>query len=224
MCMLSRKRISEVRVLTQLAYLGIFIAGILSHNIVFWFITITAVLCGPLFCGWMCFLGSYQDALRNIGKFIKKEPIEPNEKVHNVLKYSRFILFACVIVFGGIFLFSGNVWHEFSMLIKGKGQVDAALYFLVALGVLSLFSRRIFCRYFCTFGAKLGLFSLLKPITINRDGSCISCKKCSKECLMGIKVEKINSLVNPNCINCLKCVEVCPKNSLKIGVRNYLKP
>jgi len=40
------------------------------------FITITAILLGPVFCGWMCFVGLYQDCCRYVGRFIKKEPIE----------------------------------------------------------------------------------------------------------------------------------------------------
>ena len=219
-----RNKISKIRIVVQLSYLCVFLAAILSHNIVFWFITITAFLCGPIFCGWMCFLGTYQDALRNLGKIIYKKPIELSDKVHNSLKYSRFILFAGTLTIGGWFLLPGKTWHDFSSLLKGGHIVGITLYFIIALGIASIFSRRIFCRYFCTFGAKLGLFSLFRAVTINRNDSCISCGKCHKECLMGIEVDKINSLVNPNCINCLKCVEVCPKNSLNIGIRNYLKP
>lgn len=221
--MWKKNKISILRFLSQLLYLVLFIASILSKNLIFMFITITAILLGPIFCGWMCFLGFYQDSLRYLGSFIKKEPLEINEKLHNVLKYSRYIILIGAITIGGLFLFPGKVWHNFSQLIKGHALVDATLYFLIALGILSLFTRRFFCRYCCTFGAKLGLYSLLRPITINKDDSCISCKLCSKECPMHIEVDKINSLANPNCINCLKCVECCPKNSLKIGIRKYLK-
>lgn len=222
--MWKKNKISILRFLSQLLYLSLFIASVLSKNIVLMFITITAILLGPIFCGWMCFLGFYQDSLRYLGSFIKKEPLEINEKLHNILKYSRYIILLGTIIIGGLFLFPGKVWFNFSQLIKGHAVIDATLYFLIALGILSLFTRRFFCRYCCTFGAKLGLYSLLRPITINKDDSCISCKLCSKECPMHIEVDKINSLANLNCINCLKCIECCPKNSLKLGVRNYFKP
>jgi len=221
---MNRKQISNLRLITQVAYLIIFITGILSRNFVMIFITATAILLGPIFCGWMCFVGLYQDICRRIGKLVKKDPIELDKRVHGVLKYSRYILLLGSITIGGIFLFPGKAWGNFAGLMKGHVVINTAFYFLIILGILSLFTRRFFCRYLCTFGAKLGLFALLRPITINRQDTCISCKLCSKECPMGIDVANVNSLATPNCINCLKCVECCPNNSLKIGVRNYLKP
>jgi len=221
---MNRKKLSILRLITQVAYLGIFIAGILSRNYVMLFITVTAFLLGPIFCGWMCFVGLYQDGCRYLGKFIKKEPYEPSEKVHGILKYSRYIIFIASITIGGLFLFPSQVWGSFAGILKGHVVINAAFYFLIALGIVSLFTKRFFCRYLCTFGAKLGLSSLVRPITINRKDTCISCKLCSKECPMHIRVDKINSLANPNCINCLRCVECCPNGSLKIGMRNYLKP
>lgn len=221
---IKNNKISILRFISQLLYLTLFVASILSKNFVFMFITITAILLGPLFCGWMCFVGFYQDCLRYIGQFIKKDPVEIDEKFHKYLKYLRYVILLGALTLGGLFLFPGKAWHNFSLLIKGHIVIDATLYFLIALGILSLFTKRFFCRYCCTFGAKLGLYSLLRLITINRKSSCISCKRCSKACPMHIQVDKINSLVNPNCINCLKCVEICPNKSLKIGIRNYLKP
>lgn len=222
--MIKDNRISILRFTVQLAYLCLFIFGILSKNFIFLFINVTAVLLGPIFCGWMCFVGFYQDILRYIGSLIKKEPFEVDEKIHRILKYSRYVFLLGAFAFGGLFLFPGAVWHKLALVIKGNLIIDVAFYSLLVLGVLSLFTKRFFCRYFCTMGARLGLYSLLRPITINRDETCISCKFCSKECLMNIQVANIHSLANPNCINCLKCVEICPTNSLKIGIRNYLKP
>lgn len=220
-----RNKISIIRLLVQIAYVGIFFAGILSHNWVILFVTVSTIFLGQIFCGWMCFLGLYQDVLRYFGSFLRKEPIEIPRKIHNILKFARFILLLCAITIGGIFLVSGEIQSSLARIFKGHAVSNIVFYSLIILGVVSLFTKRFFCRYFCTFGAKLGLFALLRPITINRDkATCISCKLCSKECLMHIQVDKINSLVNPNCINCLKCIECCPKNSLKIGLRNYLKP
>lgn len=222
--MLKENKIAILRLISQFLYLFIFIAGILSKHYVMTFIFATAIILGPVFCGWLCFVGLYQDVLRYIGSLIKREPFEIDERLHKYLKYSRYIVLIGLFTVGGIFLFPGKVWYNFSQLIKGHPVIDITLYFLLALGIISLFTQRFFCRYCCTFGAKLGLSSLLRPITINKTDSCISCGLCNEECPMHIEVDKINSLANPNCINCLKCVEYCPHKGLKIGFRNYLKP
>lgn len=222
--MKSKNTISICRFLTQLLFLGLVIAGIVSFRAWMPVIIIVAVILGPVFCGWMCFVGFYQDFCRYIGSFIIKKPLEPSEKLQNVLKYSRYVILLSAVTIGGIFLFPQKVWGSLARALKGHISFDLAFYCLIFLGILSLFTKRFFCRYFCPMGAKLGLYSLLRPITINRGNSCASCKICSEECPMGIQVDKTNSLASPNCINCLKCIEACPNNSLKFGIRNYLKP
>lgn len=221
---MSRKKLSLLRFTIQILYVGVFLAGIISHNYVMLFVTITAILFGPIFCGWMCFMGLYQDVCRYVGSLIKKDPIEIPDKVHSVLLYSRYLIFVGALTIGGFFLFPGEVRGTTVDILKGHSILNLTFYCFIFFGILSLFTKRFFCRYFCIFGAKLGLFSLLRPITINRKDSCVSCKLCSKVCPMHINVDKGNSLVNPNCINCLKCVESCPNGSLKVGLRNYLKP
>ncbi len=222
--MKNKNIIPIIRFITQFLYLCLFTVGLLTSNYVMLFITISAILLGPIFCGWMCFVGFYQDILRYLGKAIKKSPIEPREKFQSILIFSRYLIFIGTIAIGGLFLFPGQVWGSFAGMLQGNIQINIAFYFLIILGFVSLFTERFFCRYLCTFGAKLGLYSLLRVITINKKDTCTHCKICSSVCPMKIKVDKINSLANPNCINCLKCLNSCPNNSLKIGFRNYLKP
>lgn len=221
---MKKKYISIFRVISQILFLSLFVIWLISFKILMIPIIIIAILFGPFFCGWMCFFGFYQDICRYIGKFIKKEAFEPTEKIQRFLKYSRYLILLGSITIGGIFLFPNKVWGNFSGLLKGHLNLNLAFYFIIFLGFLSLFTKRFFCRYLCPIGAKQGLYSLARPITINRTDSCLFCKLCSEECPMRIPVDKINSLANPNCINCFKCIEICPNNSLKIGTRNYLKP
>lgn len=221
---MTKNKISILRFISQIFYLTLFLSGLLTSNYVMLFILISAILVGPIFCGWMCFVGLYQDIARYLGSILIKEPIEISSRLHVVLKYFRYLVLLGSIYLGGVFLFPSQAWGGFSRLIKGHFEVNIIFYFLIALGIISLFTKRFFCRYLCTFGAKLGLYSLLRPVTINRLDSCISCGACTKECLMNIAVDKANSLASPNCINCLKCLEICPNKSLKIGLRKYLKP
>lgn len=219
---MERKNIISIyRFLTQLLFLGLFVAGVISFKFLMIPIILISVILGPFFCGWMCFVGFYQDICRYIGNFVFKKPLEPSIKLQNVLKYSRYIILLLAVTIGGIFLFPQKVWGNFAGILKGNVSFNFAFYFLIFLGILSLFTKRFFCRYLCPIGAKLGLYSLLRPITINRKDSCVSCNLCSKECPMGIQVDKINSLASPNCINCLRCIEACPNGGLKFGFRKY---
>lgn len=216
--------ISICRFWAQFLFLSLFVIGIISYKLLMIPIIIISVCLGPFFCGWMCFVGFYQDICRGIGKFIKKEAYEPSDKIHNVLKYSRYVILFEALIFGGIFLFPQKVWGSFAGILKGNINLNFVFYFILFLGFLSLFTKRFFCRYLCPIGAKQGLYSLLRPITINKSSTCISCGICTSICPMKINFDKVNSLANPNCINCLKCIEACPKSCLKLGIRNYLKP
>lgn len=218
------KKIQVLRFFSRLIYLAIFITGIVSKDYRMLFIITTAFLLGPIFCGWMCFTGFYQDIARYLGRFIKKEPWDFDKKIHNKLRYLRYIGLFAGLLLGGIFLFPEKIGHSLGGVLKGHLVIDTAFYFLIALGILSLVTSRFFCRYCCPFGAKLGLYSLFRPITINRNENCIHCGGCTKACPMGIEVDKINSMANPNCINCFNCIENCPQKSLAIRLRNFLKP
>ena len=222
--MYKHHKISIFRFITQVVFLSLFVFGLVTFKSLMLFLIISSIILGPFFCGWMCFFGFYQDICRYAGSIFKKAPIEPSEKLQNILKFSRYLILLASVTIGGIFLFPNKVWGGFAGYLKGHIEIDFVFYFLILLGILSLFTRRFFCRYLCPFGAKLGLYSLLRPITINKSASCASCGICKSICPMGIPLDKTNSLANPNCINCLKCIEVCPENCLKLGIRNYLKP
>lgn len=223
--MIKKYKISILRFFVQLIYLTLFILAVLSNNIIFILTIISAMLLGPIFCGWLCFFGFFQDVSRYIGSIFKKKSIDINYSVNNFLRFSRYIILIGTVVLGGIFLFPERVKHSFSVILKGHLHINSMLWALIILGILSLFTKRFFCRYLCAYGAKLGIISLFRPFTIKRTSEkCIHCKICDEQCLMHIEVSKTNNLASPNCINCFRCIESCPKGCLNIGLRNYLNP
>ena len=132
-----KKKISILRLITQLTYLSLFVAGLLSQNYLMLFITITAILLGPIFCGWLCFVGLYQDVCRYLGMIFKKEPIELDEKIHRILKYSRYLILIGSLTIGSLFLFPGKAWGNFAAALHGLGKINATFYFLIILGIRS---------------------------------------------------------------------------------------
>ncbi|OPZ78643.1 MAG: putative electron transport protein YccM [Alphaproteobacteria bacterium ADurb.Bin438] len=218
-----KNKITLVRFLSRFLFVIALFFGLVSWKILSIFILISAIVIGPLFCGWLCPYGFYQDVCRYIGKFIRKKPFEINDKWHKYLQVLRYVVFILSLIIGGLFLLPSDILKSFSYYIaKKEVAINGILYFMIFVGFLSLFTKRFFCRYLCIFGARQGLISLFRIFTIKRDkNECISCRLCTKECLMKITVDDINTMYNPNCVNCYKCIEVCPKKCLKIGLRNY---
>ncbi|MDC7223179.1 MAG: 4Fe-4S dicluster domain-containing protein, partial [Spirochaetales bacterium] len=85
--------------------------------------------------------------------------------------------------------------------------------------LLSLFTDRPYCRYFCTEGARYGALSMGRLFSIRRNTeSCINCKLCDRACPMGITVSQVKHVRNGQCVNCFECIAACPKkNTLSYG-------
>ena len=76
-----------------------------------------------------------------------------------------------------------------------------------------------FCNYFCTGGARMGLFSELRIFGIRRNTEqCKQCGHCTRTCPMNIDVAHTDFERHPNRIGCLRCVSSCPRKLLKYGL------
>lgn len=177
-----------------------------------------ALLFGPVFCGWVCPFGTFQELLGKLGKRINKKRFNKiiPAAVDSKLRYLRYGLLLWVLFMtarSGILLFQ-NIDPYYALFNFWTGEV--AISGLIALGVvmiLSLFVERPFCKYACPYGAVLGIFNLFRLFGIKRNKeTCISCGKCDRECPMNITVSHSERIRNHQCISCLKCTsdEACP--------------
>ncbi|MGC8915894.1 MAG: 4Fe-4S binding protein [Thermoanaerobaculum sp.] len=85
---------------------------------------------------------------------------------------------------------------------------------VAVLGVLvvgSVLVRDFWCRFFCPYGALVGLFGLLAPwkITRKRD-TCTDCRLCTKVCPARLPVHTLDRVRSVECTGCQDCVAVCP--------------
>lgn len=88
-----------------------------------------------------------------------------------------------------------------------------ALSVILAILIISLFNKNYWCRFFCPYGALLGIIGYASPMRITRDtGRCIDCGKCTKACAMHILVEKKKHVLTHECVACYDCVNACPVN------------
>jgi uncharacterized protein with FMN-binding domain len=181
------------------------------------------IIIGPVFCGWICPFGTLQDIFAKLGRKLGIKKYVMPSKIKKVLAFSRYILLLVTILITTDFIFnilSLDPRANFTTLLGGRTiAVTGWAIIFVFLGS-SMFFERPFCNYLCIEGAKFGLLSSARPITINRNKkTCVGCNKCNRACPMNIDVSSYDQVRSLQCINCMECVNDCPiKNTLTVGV------
>lgn len=208
-----------VETLISLLTFGVFVKKIhMSSLVLMAIIFILALLFGGVFCGWICPLGTVQEWMGKLGKkiFKKKYNTLIPRDLDSVLKYGRYLILAYVLY--GTTMSLKLVFESFdpyyTLYNFWTGEVGiVALVFLITLMMGSLFIERPWCKYFCPYGAVLGLFNKIRIFKIQRNlETCINCKKCDNACPMNISVSTKKTITDTRCISCLKCTSenVCP--------------
>jgi polyferredoxin len=181
-----------------------------------------AILFGPVFCGWVCPLGTFQEWFAAIGRKIFKMKRYNHfipARLDSVLRYTRYIVLAWVIYMtatSGTLLFA-NIDPYFALFNFWTSEVAVGgLIVLAVTLVASLFIERPWCKYACPYGAVLGIFNLFRVFSIRREAStCKMCKICDVNCPMNIDVSSKSIIRDHQCISCLECTSeaICPVDS-----------
>lgn len=190
----------------------------MSSIILMGLILISAILFGPVFCGWVCPLGSIQEWIGKLGKkiFPQKHNNFIPPKLDRVLRYLRILVLIWVVYItakSGYLMFS-NI-DPFQALFKFWTE-DVTVLALVVLGVTlvaSLFVTRPWCRYLCPYGALLGFFNKIRIFKITRNSNtCVQCGECDRCCPMRINVSDKGKVTDLQCISCYECTSErnCP--------------
>ncbi|MCD4703074.1 MAG: 4Fe-4S binding protein [Methanosarcinaceae archaeon] len=172
-----------------------------------------ALLVGPVYCGWMCPRGMFQDLAGLMGRKVlgkRYNKLIPKE-VHNRLRYFRYIIMIFVLV--------TVVLYELQIVGESleSAIVDGLIAIMVISILLSFFVDRAACKYFCKDGAAASLINLVILKKIKRNSSlCDSCGICDRVCPMWINVSKKDVVEDKTCISCFKCVYECPRDALSI--------
>ena len=205
--------------LYNLGTLGTFIQKIhMSSVILMALVFILAILFGPVFCGWVCPLGSFQEWIGKLGKKIlgKRFGKVIPKKVDNVIKYFRYVVLVWVVYVtarSGYLMFAEiDPYNALFSFWSSEVAIPGVIVLLVTMGA-SLVISRPWCRYACPYGALLGLSNKIRIFGIKRNEStCISCKKCDISCPMGIVVSDKAKVTDLHCISCMECTseKACP--------------
>lgn len=182
-------------------------------------VLVTAVLFGPVFCGWVCPLGTIQEWFAGIGKKIFKKRRYNHfipAKIDRVLRYTRYLVLVWVLYMTAASgtLFFADMDPYFALFNFWSSEV--AVGGLIVLGVTilsSLFIERPWCKYACPYGAVLGLTNLFRVFSIRRSAStCRLDGACDITCPMNINVSSKSLVRDHQCISCLECTSEahCP--------------
>ena len=184
------------------------------------FAVVISLLFKKSFCSWFCPVGTLSEWLWKLGKKL----FGKNYKIHPWIDYSlhsiKYILLAFFIYITGSM--SVDAINGFMQSPYYKMADVKMLYFFtqmslltaVSLGILiagSLLVRNFWCRYFCPYGALMGIFAIFSPSKIYRNPqTCIHCEQCDRACPSHLLVSQKNRIDSPECTGCLDCTTVCP--------------
>lgn len=221
------KNIQKIRFGVQLLCLVLTVIGFFtSFSMVSGIIFVSGILGGVFFCGWMCPFGTLQELFSRFGELLGVRKIKMPQRLQKGMFFLRYMVFAVAMLVTADIVFqvlSFDPRTNLLQMLSSKGISLLAATVIIAFALLSMLFERPFCNYLCIEGAKYGLMSTLRPLTIIRDTEkCVGCNKCTKACPMNIDVAKCEQMHSPQCINCMKCLSECPiEDTLKYGVRRF---
>ncbi|WP_319475878.1 4Fe-4S binding protein [Marispirochaeta aestuarii] len=203
----------------QYAAAGTFTKKIHESSFILMIIVFALALAfGPVFCGWICPLGTVQEFISRIGRriFGKRHNRFIPRAADRYLRYLRYLVLGWVIyatAVSGVLVFA-DYDPYYALFNFWTGEVAISAFVILALVLLAaLFVERPFCKYACPYGAVLGLFNIVRIFGIKRNAdTCINCRACDRACPMNIQVSTAGRVRDHQCISCLECSSetACP--------------
>jgi len=184
-------------------------------------VLLSALVAGPVFCGWLCPLGAVQEWINKLSLTIRRRlglaqgMLRINARLDTALSFLRFVILGLIIfktteMLSLVFM---NADPYYALLNFLTGDVaPMALLILGTVIVASAFVERPWCRWFCPLGGVLSVLGKFSPFKIRRKAAaCISCNLCNKACPVGLKPAAIPVVNDQRCIHCGVCSAACPR-------------
>ena len=181
------------------------------------------IFLGRIFCGYICPFGSIQEWIYKIARKLHLPQFEIPSKFDRYLRFIKYLVLLVIVYYS--FYLGDLVFRNYdpynALMHFGNELTDKTIgYSLLGLFLfLSLFSKNIWCRYFCPLGAFFGITKMFSFLKLKRDSNtCIKCNACNIVCPAGLPVKDLDTVSSPDCISCGQCVGKCPKSSLSYSL------
>lgn len=178
-----------------------------------------AVLMRRGFCSWVCPIGTAAEYAHKIGKRIIGRNLRMPKWLDIMLrslKYALLSFFLYHIVRMSDETLKDFIYGPYNRIADVKMYLFfsrislLAIGIIMAIGLLSLLFKNFFCRYICPYGALLGMFSAMSPVSVRRNTEkCIACGKCSQACPNQIPVDTKKVVHSVECMACFECIGAC---------------
>ena len=188
--------------------------------VIFGFALVLSLLLRKSFCAWFCPLGGPSEWLWRLGYRLLGREVRPPRWLDIPLRSCKYLLlafFAWIISqmsIAAIGAFVHSPYYRISdvkMLTFFTEISPLAASILLVLVAGSLVIRHFWCRYFCPYGALVGLLGLLGPTRIMRNtATCTDCGRCARACPHHLPVDGKTIVRSAECSGCLACTQVCP--------------
>lgn len=186
------------------------------------------VLANKFICSWGCQLGTLQDLVFRLNRDKDdRAGLFGQFKVPFALSNGvRIAFFATLTVVA--FIWATDIVESIDpfKVFKPQALKLAGVAFVGAILVLSLFTYRPWCHFFCPFGLTGWIAEKISVFKIRVDyDKCIACGVCEKACpstVMGA-ILKQNRVI-PDCFACGVCIETCPTQAIALQAGRRRRP
>ncbi len=203
-----------VETLTRVFAQGLYVPKTgLANLLILGAVLVSALIAGPVFCGWICPLGSVQDWVRALGRKLGIRALNLPSKAERALSLGRYLVLGLIIwstaqSFNLAFM---KADPYYALLHFWTGEVaPAALAIAAIVLAASIFVARPWCRWLCPMGALMTLLGRFSVLKIKRPADCVDCRSCARACPVGLDLSKEEATSDRRCIRCGDCAAACP--------------